>query len=186
MWRTPPVRAVSRCSRSPSVSLLAARIRWRTGWFPCCTSRRPSTYRLPAGPRRGEKQPGTDLPQEARDTENPYGFIGRDGALLELERALRRPPAGILIHGLGGVGKTTLARGFLQWLAMTNGLGQGCFWFSFQDIRSAEFVFNQLVAALFGTDAMAAPLDQKIEALIAAFGEHRFLVSYYPPARLSE
>ena len=35
-----------------------------------------------------------ELPPEARDSENPYGFIGRDAALLELEQALRRPPAG--------------------------------------------------------------------------------------------
>ena len=54
---------------------------------------------------------GPELPGEARDTENPYGFIGRDGAVLALERAMRRPPAGLLIQGLGGVGKTTLARG---------------------------------------------------------------------------
>ncbi len=37
-------------------------------------------------------------------------FVGREGAILQLERALRRKPAGILIHGLGGVGKTTLAQ----------------------------------------------------------------------------
>ena len=115
-------------------------------------------------------------PQEAQDAENPYGFIGRDGCLLQLERALRRAPAGILIHGLGGVGKTTLCRGLLQWLAATSGLGQGCFWFTFQDIRSAEFVFNQMVGALFGTNALAAGLDEKIEALTGVFRQHRFLI----------
>ena len=78
-------------------------------------------------------------------------------------------PAGILIHGLGGVGKTTLSRGLIQWLATTDGLGQGCFWFTFQDIRSAEFVFNQMVGALFGTNALAAGLDEKLEALIGPF-----------------
>ena len=54
-----------------------------------------------------EAAQGPALPEEARDSENPYGFIGRDGAFLELERALRRRPAGISIDGLGGVGKTT-------------------------------------------------------------------------------
>ncbi|NQT16378.1 MAG: CHAT domain-containing protein [Planctomycetes bacterium] len=123
-----------------------------------------------------ERKEGPDLPQEAQDTENPYGFIGRDGAVLELERAMRRPPPGILIHGLGGVGKTTLARGLIQWLATTGGLGQGCFWFTFQGIRSAEFVLNEMVGALFGTNALAAGLDEKMEALIAAFRQHRFLI----------
>ena len=45
-------------------------------------------------------------------TEHPYGLIGRDSAVLALERASHRPPAGLLVHGLGGVGKTTLARGY--------------------------------------------------------------------------
>ena len=117
-----------------------------------------------------------ELPPEARDSENPYGFIGRDAALLQLERALRRPPAGILIHGLAGVGKTTLARGLVEWLAATEGLGEGCFWFTFNDIRSSEYVFNRLVEALFGTNAMAADLDRKQAALVEVFKQRRFLL----------
>ncbi len=34
------------------------------------------------------------IPAEARDDANPYGLIGRDNALLQLERALRRPRRG--------------------------------------------------------------------------------------------
>ncbi|MCY2995426.1 MAG: CHAT domain-containing protein [Planctomycetota bacterium] len=132
--------------------------------------------KAPAKASAKTRAAGPALPPDAQDTENPYGFIGRDGALLELERALRRPPAGILIHGLGGVGKTTLSRGLIQWLATTNGLGQGCFWFTFQGIRSAEFVFNQMLGALFGTNALAAGLDEKLEALIGALRERRYLI----------
>lgn len=87
------------------------------------------------------------LPDEALDHQNPYGFIGRDGAVLELERAMHRPPAGILIYGLGGIGKTTLCRGFIKWLAETDGLPNGCIWLSFQEIRSAEYVINHLVGS---------------------------------------
>jgi SpoVK/Ycf46/Vps4 family AAA+-type ATPase len=108
--------------------------------------------------------------------ENPYGFIGRDSALLALERALRRPPAGILIHGLGGIGKTTLAKGFLRWLAETGGLMHPPFWFTFNDIRSSEHAINQMIARLFGTDAMAAGSEQKIAALVQAFKEHPFVI----------
>lgn len=127
-----------------------------------------------AGERAAIEKP--ELPPEARDSENPYGFIGRDVALLQLERALRRPPAGILIHGLAGVGKTTLARGLVEWLAATEGLGEGCFWFTFNDIRSSEYVFNRLVEALFGANAMAADLAQKQAALVEVFRKRRFVL----------
>jgi hypothetical protein len=73
------------------------------------------------------------LPEPALDKQNPYSFVGRDGPILELERAMRRPPAAILIWGLGSVGKTTLARGFLKWLHDTDGLGRGGLWIDFRD-----------------------------------------------------
>jgi tetratricopeptide (TPR) repeat protein len=116
------------------------------------------------------------LPEELRSEKNPYGFIGRDSAILELERAMRRPPAGILIQGLGGVGKTTLARGFLQWLDQTGGLDYPPFWFGFQDIRTAEYVFNRMGEALGAGDFAVLPMEQKIKALAKAFRDHRFLI----------
>ena len=118
----------------------------------------------------------SQLPAELRLDKDPYGFIGRDSAILAIERAMRRLPAGILIQGLGGVGKTTLAKGVLQWLDSTGGLGSCCFWLSFQEIRSAEYVFNQLGGAIFGGQFAAAPLEQRIDALTEALKENRFLI----------
>jgi len=89
---------------------------------------------------------------------------------------MHRKPAGLLIQGLGGVGKTTLARGFLQWLQATDGLGKGGFWFAFQDIRSAEFVFNRMGEALFGPQFITAEMVAKLDALAKVFRENRFLI----------
>ena len=116
------------------------------------------------------------LPPEARDDENPYGFVGRDGPILELERAMHLPRAGILIQGLGGVGKTTLAGGFVRWLKDTGGLGRGCLWFPFQGIRAAEPLINQMAGALLGTDAISLPMEAKLDRLVAILKAERFLV----------
>lgn len=82
------------------------------------------------------------LPPEITQGDTPYSFIGRDSALLALERAMRRPPAGIMVHGLAGIGKTSLARGFIQWLADTGGLHTPPLWVTFNDIHSSEHVIN--------------------------------------------
>jgi hypothetical protein len=124
------------------------------------------------------------LPEELSRARNPYGFIGRDGPLLELERAMRRAPAGILIQGMGGIGKTTLARGFCQWLDATNGLGEGCLWFSFQDIRTAEYVINRTGEyvinrtgeAIFGANFITASMADKMAALVKVLRERRVLM----------
>jgi tetratricopeptide (TPR) repeat protein len=112
------------------------------------------------------------LPAEARDG-LPHGFVGRDGALLELERAMHAEPAGILIHGPSGVGKTALARAFVERLAQAEGLGAGVAWFAFDVAHGAEHVVNDLALSIFGTDALAAPLEAKLQAVAGALREQR-------------
>jgi hypothetical protein len=116
------------------------------------------------------------LPPELSDDENPYGFVGRDGPLLELERAMHLPRAGLLIQGLGGVGKTTLARGFVRWLRDTGGLGLGCHWFTFQEIYTAEYVVNRLAGALLGTNAIPLPLEAKLDGIVARLKAERYVI----------
>jgi tetratricopeptide (TPR) repeat protein len=125
------------------------------------------------GKEQREKAP---LPQEINDASNPFGFVGRDAAILEMERRLHKEIPAILIHGIGGAGKTTLAKGFVKWLADTHGLGAGCFWFAFNDIRSAEYVINDMGEKLFGGNFRAASLEDRIKALWQEFKKHRYII----------
>jgi len=124
-------------------------------------------------------QPGgtqdTALPEEIQRL-GDFGFIGRDRAIHQLERAVRRNGAGILIHGMAGEGKTTLAKGFMQWLEGTNGLGEGAFWLSFEDINNADYVFGTLLEPFMGTEAMVLPVEEKMKQLVEIFKSHKFFI----------
>ncbi len=126
--------------------------------------------------RAGVETKQESLPPGIEDKENPYGFIGRDGPVLELERAMQKKTPGILIHGMGGVGKTTLARGFVRWLSDTQGIGKGCFWFPFDEIRNAEYVFNRMGEAIFGGNFSLSPADERINALSGVFRDNPFII----------
>jgi tetratricopeptide (TPR) repeat protein len=106
-----------------------------------------------------------------------YGIIGRDSAMLGLERAVQRQTqAGILIHGMSGEGKTTLAKGFLQWLESTNGLGDGVFWFSFENIHSADYVIDDLAGKLLDARTLALPREERLAALVGKLRAGRYFL----------
>jgi tetratricopeptide (TPR) repeat protein len=117
----------------------------------------------------------SSLPSEISSLD--YGFIGRDRNILQLERAIQRQPqAGILIHGISGEGKTTLAKGFLQWLEATNGLGQGAFWFSFEDIHNADYIIDTLAVNLFDTRILTLPREEMFSTVIKRLRAERYFL----------
>jgi len=125
--------------------------------------------------KKGKEGVKRELPEEARDEENPYGFIGRDQEILKLERVMRKDTPAILITGLGGVGKTTLVRGFLKWLNDTEGMDGGQ-WLSFIDVRSAEYVINTMGSAIFGKDFLAGKMEDKVPALANVLKQNRIVI----------
>ncbi|MEM7147824.1 MAG: tetratricopeptide repeat protein [Verrucomicrobiota bacterium] len=123
-----------------------------------------------------KEQDGADTAPLPEVVQRPdeYRFVGRDTVLLKLEKALRRRPAGVLIHGLGGIGKTTLAKHLVQWLHDTGGLGKGCLWFAFDEgIHTADYVLNEIGRCLFG---MQFDSVHHLEPLVAALKENRLLI----------
>ncbi|MDE7267134.1 MAG: CHAT domain-containing protein [Lachnospiraceae bacterium] len=114
----------------------------------------------------GVSEEASPLPEEAR-VDGDYGFIGRGRDIQRLERAMIcQPQAALLIHGQAGVGKTSLAKGFLRWLSQSGGLRGDVFWFNFQEIHSAEYVINLVLDKLASTSVLAKPAEEKKNLLM--------------------
>jgi tetratricopeptide (TPR) repeat protein len=145
--------------------------------LPVLYRQEPIDFSFATSTRRAKtEERASKLTEELRIDREPYGFIGRDSAILRLERAMRRDVPAILIQGLGGVGKTSIARGFLQWLDATGGLDYPPFWLGFQEIRSAEYVFNQIGIPLFGANFGSLPPGERLKVLTQALRQNRFLI----------
>jgi tetratricopeptide (TPR) repeat protein len=131
--------------------------------LPVLYEQEPVDFSFATAARRPPRQ--SNLPAQLQPLNSPHEFIGRDAVLLSLERAMRRPEAAILIQAMAGTGKTTLAKGFLQWLNETDGLGSGAIWLSFQEVHSSEYVLNRLGEVLIGGDFAALQVEVKISVL---------------------
>lgn len=87
-----------------------------------------------------------------------FGFIGRDYDMLRIERALRNDEdPWVLLSGIGGVGKTELARGFARWYAETGGCPGGVFATEFE--KKADFA--QVIGSIAGFGTEFSRLDEK-------------------------
>lgn len=77
-----------------------------------------------------------------------FGFVGRDGVMLDLERAFQHEEI-VLLEGMAGVGKTEMAAGFARWRAETGGLDGPIFFFRFEHYLPLAQVCDR-VGQLFG------------------------------------
>ena len=107
-------------------------------------------------------------------------FFGRDGEMLELEKALRLKRV-IVLHGIGGTGKTELAKGFARWLRDSGGLDDSSFIFfhSFEP-GIASFGLDGVVASvglrLFGADFARLSAEERRGAVLTALRQKRILL----------
>jgi len=84
----------------------------------------PGQRSVPATPMAS---PAATMAEQACP-EGPYGFVGRDPYLLDIERALANPNTPwALVTGIIGSGKTELIRGFARWYAQTSGCPDGVY-----------------------------------------------------------
>src|SRR5204862_475972 len=130
---------------------------------------------LGAGPCRGAHAEGSLA------AEGGY-FVGRDGEFHELERALRLRRVAVL-HGVGGAGKTELAKAFARWRQASGGLDDPrlVFFHSFEP-GLASFGLNGVVTSiglrLFGPDFVRqcpTPADRRA-AILQVLRKDRLLL----------
>jgi len=72
-----------------------------------------------------------------------FGFVGRDGVMLELERAFQHESI-VLLRGMAGVGKTEMAAGFARWWAETGALDGPIFFFRFEHYHPLARVLDSV------------------------------------------
>jgi hypothetical protein len=111
----------------------------------------PSRFRLTT---RDREQVGAFPPAPI------YGFHGRAHELYELQRQFRSHRA-ILLHAMGGMGKTTLASKAAFWWTRTGLFPDGACFLSFEQFASAERVIQVLGTYLEGTNFNALPAAEQ-------------------------
>jgi tetratricopeptide (TPR) repeat protein len=103
-----------------------------------------------------------------------YRFHGRALELLELERAFRKHPA-VVLCGMGGTGKTALAREAAHWWVRT-GRFENAVFCSFEQKQGAERVVQLLGQALEGERFASRPAQEQWREAVRLFRRKKVLL----------
>jgi hypothetical protein len=119
---------------------------------------------------------------DAKDALAPAGgvFVGRDDLFYQLEAAARLQRV-VVLSGLGGTGKTELAKGFARWWRDTGGVDDSrlVFWHSFEPgvaTFGLSSVITRIGLAAFGTDFARLDQDQQLTAVRQLLSRSRGLL----------
>jgi len=128
-------------------------------------ARRRRGFRNPAG--KGEPGPFPPSPQ--------YGFQGRARELYELER-LFRSQRGVVLHAMGGMGKTALATEAAQWWTRSGLFRDGACFLSFEQFMSADRAVQVLGTYLGGPKFEQLPAVEQRRRAIELFRQKDVLL----------
>ncbi len=109
-------------------------------------------------------------------------FFGRDAEFFILERAIRTHRLAV-IHGVGGTGKTELAKAFARWLQISGGLGDPrlVFFHSFEPglpTFGLDLIVNEIMARFGQAEAYlaAGTTKERAELILQVLRQHRGLL----------
>ncbi|HET9212511.1 MAG TPA: tetratricopeptide repeat protein, partial [Thermoanaerobaculia bacterium] len=128
-------------------------------------ARRRRGFRNPA--TRGESGPFPPPPQ--------YGFQGRARELYELERQLRAQ-RGIVLHAMGGMGKTALATEAARWWTRSGLFRDGACFLSFEQFASAKRAVQVLGSYVEGLRFEQLPAAEQRRRAIEIFQQKEVLM----------
>jgi len=128
-------------------------------------ARRRRGFRSPAS--RDESGPFPPAPQ--------YGFHGRARELYELERRFRNQ-RGIVLHAMGGMGKTALATEAAHWWTRSGWFRGGACFLSFEQFASADRVVQVLGTYMAGLNFEQFPAVEQRRRVIELFQQMAVLM----------
>lgn len=135
-----------------------------------------STEAKDARRRRGFRSPATQQNEPGRFPPAPqYGFQGRARELYELERQFRTQ-RGIVLHAMGGMGKTALATEAAHWWTRSGLFCDGACFLSFEQFVNADRVVQVLGTYLAGPKFEQLPAIEQRRRVIELFQQKDVLM----------